>query len=369
MTMIHIVLGTGFGDEGKGATTARLGRLYDNPLVVRFNGGQQAGHTVVRGDKRHVFSSFGSGTLDHVPTFWSRFCTFNPRLFLNERDLIVQEHDIEPIIYVDPLSPVTTPYDILLNQKRSHIEKEHHDIQATVGVGFGVTLERQEKYYKLHVNDLRNEDVLRLKLQSIAKYYLEYHSIIITEEETETFVSHCVEALQYIQIVSANKIASSHSNLIFEGAQGILLDQDHGFFPFVTRSKTTSNNAFILMNEMGLVATKVVVNNVIRTYCTRHGSGPFPVLSNELKLINAEKETNVYNDFQGQFRIGHWDPKIIEHAINCDIADAARLYNKRYQRVLHVTCLDQTPDIDAESLITPNLSAMLTNIHYYDKPE
>jgi len=80
-----IVVGLGYGDEGKGLTTDFLCGQSKFPLVIRFNGGHQAGHTVVTKDGvRHVFSSFGAGTLRNAPTYWSRYCTFSPAYLLYE---------------------------------------------------------------------------------------------------------------------------------------------------------------------------------------------------------------------------------------------------------------------------------------------
>lgn len=137
-----IVVGLGFGDEGKGLTTSFLCSQTKNPLVVRFNGGHQAGHTVVYKDQRHVFSNFGSGTLQGVPTYWSEFCTFYPVTFLKEFELLSSV--VDPVIFINPLCPVTTPFDV--EDNRVYEETHQH---GSVGVGFGATLQRQQDHYKL----------------------------------------------------------------------------------------------------------------------------------------------------------------------------------------------------------------------------
>ncbi|MEM9930725.1 MAG: adenylosuccinate synthetase, partial [Bacteroidota bacterium] len=86
----HIVLGLAFGDEGKGVTTDYLCRQAERPLVIRFSGGHQAGHTVVSPQgRRHVFSNFGAGTLAGAPTFWSKYCTFHPVGYANEHESLL----------------------------------------------------------------------------------------------------------------------------------------------------------------------------------------------------------------------------------------------------------------------------------------
>src|SRR5687767_1189741 len=101
--MYKIVIGTQFGDEGKGAVVNHfvkeaIGHGHST-IVVRFSGGPQASHTVVHGDKRHAFSSFGAGTFQNKPTFWSKYCLTEPGAFVKERDRIL-ELGFNPTVYV-----------------------------------------------------------------------------------------------------------------------------------------------------------------------------------------------------------------------------------------------------------------------------
>ncbi len=118
--MRSAVIGLGFGDEGKGMVTSSLATYYNNPMIVRYSGGHQAGHTVEFAGIKHTFVNFGSGTLFGCPTYWSKHCTFEPVGFLNELAVLVEklEEKFEDIkVYVHNDCPVTTPYDILHNQK------------------------------------------------------------------------------------------------------------------------------------------------------------------------------------------------------------------------------------------------------------
>lgn len=307
-----IVLGLGYGDEGKGLSTSFLCSQTPKPLVVRFNGGHQAGHTVVYHDHRHVFSSFGAGTLQGVPSYWSRYCTFFPTAVVNEHEAL----PIKPILYVDPLCPVTTPYDVYFNHLQNK-DTQH----GTVGVGFGATLRRHENYYKLYVQDLYYPKVLQEKLRLIAQYYqLEHLDIRRFLED--------VELAKDIIRLSDSSIISKYTP-VFEGAQGLLLDQDFGFFPHVTRSNTSSKNA------LNLHACKEVYY-VTRTYQTRHGNGYLSLEDQPLKLINAEKETNVLNDHQGSFRKAPLDVEMLNYALTCD-----QNFSKHLHKNLIITCMDQ----------------------------
>src|SRR5574343_932195 len=106
---IKACIGLGFGDEGKGITVDYLASQSPDSLVVRYSGGQQAGHTVCLNGIRHVFSNFGSGSLRGLPTYWSEHCTVDPVGIMNELNILT-EQGINPILYIDGNAPVTTPY-------------------------------------------------------------------------------------------------------------------------------------------------------------------------------------------------------------------------------------------------------------------
>ena len=114
----QLVLGLGYGDEGKGLTTDFLCRQAHHPLVIRFSGGHQAGHTVVDASgKRHVFSSIGAGSMAGAATYWSRYCAFAPENFWKEYQAFVGAGaSPAPTIYLDALAQVTTPYDVYHNR-------------------------------------------------------------------------------------------------------------------------------------------------------------------------------------------------------------------------------------------------------------
>lgn len=319
-----IVLGLGFGDEGKGRVTSYLCSLTHRPVVVRFNGGHQAGHTVMHNGTRHVFSNFGSGTLQNVPTYWSRFCTVYPTAIRNEYQLLRQ---YKPKLYIHPLCPVTTPFDLLHNQFR-----ESFNQHGSCGVGFGSTINRQESYYKLYFQDLFFPSVLKEKLYNIAAYYGE-----LTSNDMEARMNLFMEDVQFLKDIVEPSFSPHHyDHFVFEGAQGILLDMDFGFFPNVTRSNTTCKNVFPILKDLGITHPPSIYY-VTRSYQTRHGNG---FMSNEksgVRLINNESETNVKNEWQGNFRTGVLDIDMINYALTCDSHFSQGLSKK-----LVVTCVDQT---------------------------
>lgn len=326
-----IVIGLNYGDEGKGLTTSFLCSKSKNPIVVRFNGGHQAGHTVSHEGKRHVFSSFGSGTLQNVPTYWSSYCTFSPTAFLNELESLVAKSIKVPDFYLDPLCPITTPYDFYSNR-----EDSKNVSHGTVGVGFGTTLKRHENFYKLYAQDMFYPEVFKAKLKNIAKYYnMEDFDIAPFLADVSIITTTGIVKL------TDKRILLNYSDVIFEGAQGVLLDMDFGFFPNVTRSNTTSKNALEISEDSD---NSNEIYYITRSYLTRHGAGFLPG-EKKLPLFNNELETNVSHDFQGNFRTAELDLDLLNYSLKCD-SHFSRGQNKN----LVITCMDQYP-IDVESLL------------------
>jgi adenylosuccinate synthase len=340
--MIHIVLGTAFGDEGKGQSVHSL--AHPESLVIRFSGGHQCGHTVVTKDGfRHIFSQFGSGTFRGAPTYISAYCTVFPIAFLNEYQALESQNISLPAYFVHPLAMLTTPYDLAFNRALSMITGH-----GTCGVGFGTTLQRNEDFYNLYVNDMQTPAVFDTKMSFIRKYYegkvkqMNMSSQITYEDELETAMENWEESLafyrSFIRIATLETVIPAYKDFIFEGSQGILLDQHFGFFPHVTRSNTSSQNAMEMIRHSALKGNEITTYYLSRCYQTRHGNGPF--LGGEaVELIHTELETNQENDWQGVFRTAHLDFSLIEHAVNCD-----KIYNPEGEKRLIVTCLDQLKD-------------------------
>ena len=344
-----IIVGLGFGDEGKGLATDYLCRQSSNPIVIRFNGGQQAGHTVVtKAGERHVFSCFGAGTFRNAPTYWSRFCTFSPEAVWNEY-LTLDRH---PTLFVDRSCPVTTHYDILYNRA---IESTRGALRhGSCGMGFGSTIERHTiEELKLFAQDLQSPVLVDSKLRKIREYY--HHKINAEtrfnfnqfnhDSEDEQFKKylHKLSSLSrknVIQLVHENEVLHDNSkwdSYVFEGAQGILLDMNSIFYPHVTRSNTTSKNAIEILNTCLPNSIYTEVFYITRCYQTRHGEGPFLNLkSSELPLSNLNKETNQFNEYQGEFKRNYLDIDLLNYALEYDSAFASKL-----PKNLLVTCLDQ----------------------------
>ena len=316
------VIGAGFGDEGKGMFTDYLCQHAEHPLVIRFSGGQQAGHTVVHNGIRHVFSNFCSGTLQGVPSYFAKFCTVDPVGIINELDLLL-EKGVEPLLYIDAECPVTTPYDIRYN-------RQNHP-HGSCGVGVGATLNREEHFYSLTFADLFYPWVLETRLKLIQDFYRED----TTDVDVEDFLYCCSVLIRSPWVrISRGLPPGEFSEYIYEGSQGLLLDQHYGFFPYVTRADTGTINILSLCGN-----NELEIYLITRAYQTRHGDGPMTNEGLPHNIGQNPLETNVHNRFQGEFRRSLLDLSLLEYAIQRDpfILSAS---DKR----LVITCLDHIRD-------------------------
>jgi adenylosuccinate synthase len=354
MTKASIVIGCGWGDEGKGRTTDYLCSLpslthelqneVEKKIVIRFSGGQQAGHNVKINDLSHIHSNFGSGTLRGVPSFFSEHCTIYPVTMFREQQ-VLNSKGITPKLYIHPLAKVTTPFDVAYN-RIIELKKGH----GSCGLGISATMKRNlETGHKLYAIDLFNQSLLNAKLINIQKYY---YNLIDNETDLCIFrdfelgdIDDFFVSLEKLKFETRNYefIKENYDNLIFEGSQGILLDMDHGIFPNVTFANTTSKNALEICNKLGISKENIQIYYITRCYQTRHGTG---WMSNQekIKLINTEDEINVYNEWQQNFKIGELDYNLLNYALDVDM-----IYSEGLRRHLVVTCLDQRPGFEFNS--------------------
>jgi len=331
-----IVVGYGFGDEGKGNTVNWLSSQNPNTLVVRFNGGQQAGHAVFHGGKFHEFASIGAGSLNGSHTFISKYCTVFPSAF-NVEWKKLQDIGVTPKVYVDPFAMVTTPFDVESNRS---FEVDHR--HGSCGAGFGKTVWRHETLdhsHRIFVIDLLNHWILEQKLIQICKLYGGDERLI------KTFMKSCDEYLDKIGIVGEMEVFNLFDHVVFEGAQGILLDRQHGIFPHVTRSNTTCKNAIEICQRNNL--PKPDVYGILRCYSTKHGNGP---LKGECDMSDIdvvdEHPTNFTNDWQGKFRYAPFDFGLYEYSFHIDSQYFERYLNSHR---MVITCFDH---IKGDRLIT-----------------
>ena len=338
MKKAYVVIGANYGDEGKGLMSRHFA-LTDpnNSVVIRHNSGAQAGHTIVTDDgRRHVFSHFGSATFDGIPTYLGEGFVSNPMVFTKELAELITKN-ARPVVFVHPGSRITTPYDVIVNQllelRRARIGTGRH---GSVGAGFGQTIERSTSpHYSLTAADLVSS-VLPNKIQAIREYSLRALNGYdpTTDEESrlfglmssprtiEKFFEVC-ETFRSNTVLSGMDMLHGFDTLVFEGAQGLELDQNNKLnFPHVTRCNTGIADVIQLF-MLGMLPKIDVIEAcyVSRFYVTKHGAGN---LLNETEMPpELQDETNLEHQWQGKMRFAPLDINRLIQRIHSDV-DYAR---------------------------------------------
>jgi adenylosuccinate synthase len=331
MSRIFIVYGIGFGDEGKGTVTDALARSCGASLVVRYNGGPQAGHNVVAPDGTwHCFAQFGSGTL--VPgcrTLLSRLMLIEPENLLVENAALVSKGcgDALERLTIDAGCQVITPFHKMLCQMREIGRGQ--DRLGSCGMGVGEAVKDGLAGQMLTAGDLLNAAALEGKLAALRKIKMMVAQELLRRQPTaemrqayEYFVGRTEPASLakvYRDFADAAGASLDRSGrclaealaegrtVILEGAQGALLDRRVGFTPYVTKSRSTFHNAEMVLGERAVgpsAANRGIIRiGVMRAYGHRHGPGPF--VTEEPNLFGRLSDPyNGENRWQGAFRVG-----------------------------------------------------------------
>lgn len=329
----RVVIGANFGDEGKGLMTDYLCAREGAGVVVRFNGGAQAGHTVVTPDgERHVFQHFGSGAFAGVPTFLSQFFVCNPLQFAKEADAL-GAMGLAPEVYAHPTCRVTTFADMVINQRREDARgiKRH----GSVGLGVHETMQRSEvSGLRITMADLWSGTRGRLadRMREICGKWAAFRTgtpIADAEAMIEAFLHGCEKFAATVHPAGIGQCKEP----VFEGAQGLLLSQDNAAMaPHLTHSYTGMRNVRLLCEQAGIKAVDVYY--VSRTYLTRHGAGPLP---GEDAALFYPDDTNKPHPYQGHLRYAPLDYAALRARCDKDAAGAA------YKLVL-THCDQRAPD-------------------------
>lgn len=274
-----LVLGTQWGDEGKGKFVDLLSEQAD--LVVRFQGGHNAGHTLIIGDEKTVLHLIPSGVLQDTTlcAIGSGVVVAPDALFKEMDGLKARGVPVEERVILSGACPLILPYHIAIDQAREKAAGK--DAIGTTGRGIGPAYEDKVARRALRIHDLMNLDRFRERLTVTC----EHHNTVLKQHDCETVsvdsimdmaVSYAERLLPLVQDVPG--IIESHrkagKKILFEGAQGTLLDVDHGTYPFVTSSNTVAGAA---CSGSGCGPHTIdYVLGITKAYTTRVGAGPFP---------------------------------------------------------------------------------------------
>lgn len=320
---VKIVLGHTFGDEGKGVTVQWLAKKAieegKKPVVIRFSGGPQAAHTIFNGGTEHICSSFGSGVLLGVPTLLTSDVFIDPISMKKEYDTLVSK-GVKPVL-IRGYNRIITPYDVIAGRQNAKVIED-----GTCGKGLYTTFSRYEK--SPSIPRMQNVDPDPDLLLALAA---NYYNVERNKEYDDMFRS------AYLWMMTETSMFSSEvfDTAIVEGTQGLLLDMDRGFYPNVTPSKVGLNG----LPEFLLKDAEVYL--VTRTYTTRHGNGYEPKVQCPFDL-SEKHETNVNNEFQGEFKTGALEVGLLNRAYERHCIDNyVRKYNISLNLVItHMDAID-----------------------------
>lgn len=328
MNTSYIVVGLGYGDEGKGSWVDHLVRTTDAKIVVRMNGGAQAGHNVVTPEGlSHSFAQIGAGTfVPGIFTILSRFMLVEPEALRTELRALADKGiaDARQRLMVSAGAPVITPFSRQLNRIQEVFRG--HDRHGSCGFGIGLTQGDVETLGEkaLYMRDLGDTRHLREKLVWLGERRLKEAERFrnsdtaplidaLARTDIEGYVDLFWTTYHSLRVLEDDELSEilRENDTVFEGAQGVLLDQHFGFFPHVTRSNCTFENAELLLGEAG-VSGKISRIGLLRGYATRHGAGPFVTEDAELVVPPC---TNSTNPWQGTFRLGWFDAVAARYAL------------------------------------------------------
>ena len=337
MKTVKIVTGANFGDEGKGYMTDYFANEAKEQnkscLVVCHNGGSQKGHTVVSpSGLRHVFHHFGSGNIAGADTYLSKDFIVNPIIFNKEYEDLKRKGIVtKTFVHKDCL--VTTPFDMMINQiVESSRDKDRH---GSCGLGVNETIVRSKahtdgvtitdflKYsldFKRYILDLYACRYLSFRLEQLGVKSIPIKWLDILSKKNniiDNYIDDFYTMLNYIEVVD-DSIFDKYEYVIFEGAQGLLLDQNNmEYFPHLTPSNTGLTNPVNMIKDKNV--TDIEACYVTRTYMTRHGAGRFDTECSKNEINpNMVDLTNVPNEFQGTLRYGKLDLNDLKNRIEKD---------------------------------------------------
>ncbi|MEU4552838.1 adenylosuccinate synthetase [Micromonospora violae] len=315
--MRHVaVVDLGYGDAGKGTVVDWLCATRPVQTVVRFNGGAQAAHNVVLRDGRHhTFAQFGAGTFHPgVGTHLSRHVVVDPLALVAEADHLatVGVPDALDRLTVDGDALLATPYHRAANRAREIARGADRHGSCGLGVGEAVAYGLAHPDDAPRVADCHHPALLRRRLTTL-RDRLTAELGPLDAPPIEDCLPAFTAFAGRVDIVDGNWLATAlrTGTCVFEGAQGVLLDEWHGFHPYTTWSTTTFANVDSLLAEAGQPG-EVTRIGVLRLVTTRHGPGPLVTEDPGLPFADPHNPTNPW---QGRFRFGHFDAVAHRYAL------------------------------------------------------
>jgi adenylosuccinate synthase len=313
-----VIVGLQWGDEGKGKTTDFLAEQV--AMVVRYQGGDNAGHTVVKGDEVLKLHLVPSGVLyPHITSVIGSGVVVNPETLIGELDMLVARGIDVRSVRVSRSAHVIMPYHVALD-RANEVRLDGAKV-GTTGRGIGPTYGDRAWRVGLRMEDLLDREVLRSRLGRL----LPDKNLLLSTMGGETFE---VESLVELAAAWGERLAdhlddttwlvqsalARGEHVLLEGAQGTLLDLDHGSYPFVTSSNAVAGGATTGGGIGPLQVNEVM--GVMKAYATRVGAGPFPTeLNDEVGEGIRERGHEVGTTTGRPRRVGWFDAVPIRYAV------------------------------------------------------
>ena len=313
--MNKAVIGLQWGDEGKGKIVDYLSEDFD--LVVRYQGGNNAGHTVIVDDITYKLNLIPSGVIRGKICFLGQGVVLDPNHFSDEYDQIKKKIN-NPKIYLSSNISLILDYHKQLDKINESILNTEKKI-GTTSKGIGPAYQDKVGRKSIKLYDLKSKKIIEEKMHSIKKFY---DPILESFNESKINIEQTIQDLLSFYdvvnelIVDNSQIKKEFKNkkILFEGAQGALLDLDHGSYPFVTSSNTVSSN--IVIGSALQVDYQTV--GIFKAYATRVGNGPFPSeLFDDIGDYIAEKGVEIGTVTKRKRRCGWLD--LVSLKYSCEI--------------------------------------------------
>ena len=321
----------GFGDSGKGLFTDALCRRWPVHTVVRFNGGAQAGHNVVLPDGRHhTFSQFGAGSfVPGVRTLLASPVVVHPTALLVEASFLDRAGvgDALPRLTIAADCRVTTPWHQAAGRLRERLRGARAHGSCGVGVGETVAHAIEHPDDALRYADLSQPRRAREKLSAIRRTLAgQFDLAAFAPDDADAaalrddalgdrWLAQATALARQVTPADAARVAAllaRDGTTLFEGAQGVLLDEWRGFHPHTTWSDVTHAAAASVLAATG-IAEPLTRLGIVRAYATRHGAGPLP--THDAALDALVEPHNGDAGWQGRFRRGHPDAVLLRYAV------------------------------------------------------
>ena len=311
----RIIVGAQWGDEGKAKVVDYL--MDDADIVVRFQGGANAGHTVEVGDEKFVFHLIPSGIMRPDKT-----CVISNGVVLDPKQLLIELDDLEgrgilakDRLFISDCAHVVFPYHAVADQLKEKAAGKK--AIGTTGRGIGPAYADKVSRRGIRVGDLFESELLKERIQENVEFVERFFQVkaadvgLSVEEIHKNYVGYAERLKPFV----TDTVAYLHGQmeegkqLLFEGAQGTILDLDHGTHPFVTSSNTVAGSACI-GSGVGPTAINQVIG-IVKTYTTRVGNGPFPTELNDEAGQRIQKIGNEIGATTGRTRRCGWFDAVI----------------------------------------------------------